>query len=107
MPELVLLAEKDDQLVAYMFALPDLTQKQRGEALTSFIIKTIATHPELMGQGIAGTLTQKVMENAKALGFSNVIHALIFAENASLKISNKYSQENLRRYALYSKNLAV
>ncbi len=104
-PELILLAEQEGNLLSFMFALPNLSQAQRSQVMDTFIIKTIATDPEFMGQGLAGTLTQLVMQKAKKLGFKNVIHALIYSDNASLKLSNKYSETLLRRYALFSKSL--
>lgn len=104
-PELVLMAEHEGELIAYLFALPDLAQKQRGETLDTFIIKTLVTHPKYTGQGIAGTLTALVMQRAKQLGFQNVIHALMISDNHSRKISSHYQQTELRRYTLFAKEI--
>lgn len=104
-PELILLAEQNGKLLSFMFALADLSQTQRAQVVDTFIIKTIATDPELMGQGLAGTLTQLVMQKAQTLGFKKVIHALIYSNNASLNLSRKYAQTPLRRYAVFSKSL--
>jgi len=103
--ELVLIAEHKNETIAYLFALPDLAQQQRGEKLDTFIIKTLVTHPNYTGQGIATILTALVMQEAKALGFQKVIHALMISDNHSRKISQHYQQKELRRYALYAKTL--
>ena len=50
-PELVLLAEKDGALAGFMFALPDVLQARRGEAVDTVILKTIAVHPSWLGHG--------------------------------------------------------
>ncbi len=104
-PGLILLAEQKGNLLSFMFALADLSQAQRSQVIDTFIIKTIATDPDFMGQGLAGTLTQLVMQKAQKLGFKNVIHALIYSDNASLNLSHKYAQTELRHYALFSKSL--
>ena len=103
--DLVLIAEHNDETIAYLFALPDLAQQQRGEKLDTFIIKTLVTHPRYTGQGIASALTALVMQRAKTLGFQKVIHALMISDNHSRKISQHYQQEELRRYTLYAKDL--
>lgn len=104
-PELVLLAEHRDKLIGYLFALPDHLQSQRGEQLDTFIIKTLATHPDYAGQGIASSLTALCLQHARKLGFSKAIHALMLVNNRSRAISKHYQQELLRRYSLYAKPL--
>ena len=48
-PELVLLAEKESQLVGFIFGLPDLSQSQRGEPITTAIAKSLAVRPGRAG----------------------------------------------------------
>ena len=50
-PELVLLAEKEDALVGFMFAIPDLLQARRGVPIDTVILKTIAVDPAVARHG--------------------------------------------------------
>jgi GNAT superfamily N-acetyltransferase len=101
-PEPILLAEREDRPVGFLFALPDLLQAQRGEKVDTFIVKTIAALPGYAGLG--SLLVARSHEIGAALGFRRVIHALMHETNKSRSISQHYSQP-LRRYALLAKPL--
>jgi GNAT superfamily N-acetyltransferase len=103
--ELVLLAEHDGALAGFMFALPDVLQARRGEAVTTVILKTIAVHPSMAGMGLGGVLMDLVQRSALELGFERAIHALMHETNVSRKISGRYARP-IRRYALFSRALA-
>jgi GNAT superfamily N-acetyltransferase len=101
-PELVLMAEHKDYPVGFLFALPDLCQAQRGQAIDTIIVKTVAVLPEYAGLG--SLLVARSHERAAALGFQRAIHALMHEANKSRSISRHYSQP-LRRYTLLAKEL--
>ena len=82
-PELVLLAEKEDALVGFMFAIPDLLQARRGVPIDTVILKTIAVDPAVSGMGLGGALMDLVQRSARDLGFRRAIHALIHETNVS------------------------
>jgi GNAT superfamily N-acetyltransferase len=103
-PELVLLAEKGEALVGFMFALPDLLQARGGGTIDTVILKTVAVDPPLGGMGLGGALMDLVQRNARDMGFRRAIHALIFETNVSRKISDR-SARTFRRYVLFSKQL--
>lgn len=103
-PELILLAERDDALVGFMFALPDLLQGRRGVALDAVILKTIAVDPSVSGIGLGGVLMDLVQRTARQMGFRRAIHALIHETNESRRISDRYAR-TIRRYALFSRPL--
>lgn len=103
-PELVLMAEKDDSLVGFMFAIPDLAQARRGQPIDTVILKTIAVDPAVGGMGLGGVLMDLVQRRARDLGFRRAIHALIHDTNVSRTISAR-SARTMRRYALFSKPL--
>jgi hypothetical protein len=63
LPELVLFAELDGQAIAYVFGMPDVLQKQHGETLDTFIIKTLAVLPEHMNKGLGSVLTHLVQKS--------------------------------------------
>jgi GNAT superfamily N-acetyltransferase len=103
-PRLVLLAERDGQIAGYVFALPDLLEVARNGHADTLILKTLAVHPDHAGAGLGGVLTDRVQQAAKALGMTQVIHALMHESNVSQRISHRYGQA-FRRYALFSRRL--
>ena len=104
-PELVLLAERDSQLVGYLFAIPDLAQAARGKPVNTFIIKTVAILPDAEFRGLGSLLVHRAHQAGAQLGFSRCIHALMHESNTSRNISNHYAS-TMRRYTLYGKEIA-
>ncbi len=105
LPDLVLFATLNGEVVAYIFALPDMLQKQRGEMLDTFIIKTLAVLPEHMNKGLGTILADLAVKKASELGFKKAIHALMLETNQSQSISGRFKSQLLRRYTLYAKKL--
>ena len=103
-PRLVLVAEQGSVPVGFVFAIPDLAQAQRGESVDSIVVKTLAVEPELGGIGLGSLLVSRCQAAARALGYRRAIHALMFEDNRSLKISAHYAQV-MRRYTLFSKEI--
>lgn len=103
-PELVRIAEREGRPVGYMFAIPDQAQAQRGEAVSSVIMKTIAVLPEYGGMGLGGLMFAEVHAAAKSLGFRRAIHALMHETNRSRRMSAHYARI-IRRYTLLSRRL--
>lgn len=104
-PKAVLLAEQGDRPAGFMFNLPDLAQQQRGEAISTLIVKTFAVHPDFAGQGIGQALWVRTHRLARELGFTRAIHALMSADNRSLTMS-RHQAAIFRRYTLYARTLA-
>jgi GNAT superfamily N-acetyltransferase len=102
--ELVQLAEREDAIVGFMFALPDMLQARRGEPVETLIMKTLAVHPSVGGIGLGSVLMDVVQRAARERGFRRAIHALIHETNVSRKISDRYAH-TIRRYALFSRRL--
>ncbi|MFN8493198.1 MAG: hypothetical protein U0350_36680 [Caldilineaceae bacterium] len=105
-PALVLLAEQAGEPVGFVFALPDLAQAQRGEPLDTVIVKTVGVVPALGGIGLGGLLVARCQMAARTLGYRYAIHALMFEDNISRKISEHYAQV-MRRYTLFAKSLST
>lgn len=103
-PELVLLAEQASQLVGFLFAVPDLLQAQRGEAVDTVIIKTVAVLPGRRYAGLGNVLVARVQAIAYVLGYRRAIHALMHDDNNSRNLSDRYAR-SIRRYTLYSRKL--
>ena len=104
-PELVLLAERDGNLVGIVVALPDVLQARGGGVVDTVIVKTVAVDPEASGMGLAGLLVALVQCRASRLGFRRAVHALMHETNRSRRISDRYAR-TFRRYALLSRSLA-
>lgn len=100
-PDLVLLAERQGDLVGFLFALPDVAQAQRGEKIDTVIFKTLAVLPEMAGMGIGSLLAAQAHTNAHAMGYRFAIHALMHHDNRSRNISAHYAAP-MRRYALFA-----
>lgn len=93
--------EREGAICAFLFAIPDHLEAQRGRTL---IIKTVASHPHFRRQGLGSILTWHAHRTGAQLGFTQAIHAMMYEENQSTRISGRHA-EVFRRYALYSRSL--
>jgi GNAT superfamily N-acetyltransferase len=103
-PELVLLAERCGRAIGFLFAVPDMCQGRRGEAIDTVIIKTVAVLPDRSHAGLGGLLVARGHEIARSLGYTRAIHALMHETNTSRNISRHYAR-TMRRYALFGRTL--
>jgi GNAT superfamily N-acetyltransferase len=99
-PRLVMLAERAGELVGFLLALPDFAQAQRGEAIDTVVLKTLAVLPGLAGMGLGSLLTAAVHTHAYDLGYRRAIHALMHVENRSRRIS-AHTALPFRGYTLF------
>jgi GNAT superfamily N-acetyltransferase len=104
-PELVLLAEHAGRPVGYVFVVPDLLAAQRGEPVTTVIVKTLAVLPGRAYAGLGAVLLAEVHAAARRLGFRRAMHALMHETNTSRNLSAHYAA-TIRRYALFLRRLA-
>ena len=102
-PDFVVVAERDGQLVAYVFALPDLAAPQFGKQ-PALIVKTLAALPDHTLSGIGTLLVAKAQQIAKDKGYTEAIHALQYESNSSKRISKRFTAETFRRYGLMVKS---
>jgi L-amino acid N-acyltransferase YncA len=97
-PELVRLVEDErGELLGYMVSYP-----HQGRV----ILKTLACRADARGSGLAAWLIVESQALGRAKGCQQAIHALMHVDNRSASISRRWS-EPFRRYALYSKDLAL
>src|SRR5262249_23686069 len=75
-PDLVLIAEREGDPAAFLFAIPDRNPEH-------FVIKTLAAHPRYAGRGLGTVLIQHVNRAASVLGYRRAIHALMHETNQS------------------------
>jgi GNAT superfamily N-acetyltransferase len=103
--DLVLLAERDGDLVGFLFAVPDLLQRQRGRRVDTIIIKTVAVSPTVASAGLGSLLVGLAQRRAREMGFTRAIHALMHEQNFSRNISRHYAH-TIRRYALFVRSFS-
>jgi GNAT superfamily N-acetyltransferase len=103
-PELVWFVEQGEETVGFLFALPDYAQAQRGEAIDTVILKTLAVQPRLASQGLGSWLAAAVHTQAAALGYRRAIHALMHRDNFSRRIS-AHTARIMRQYDLLARPL--
>jgi len=107
-PEMALLAEDQQGPLAFLFAVPDILQQERGEAIDTAIIKTIAVMPSRKTQGLGAFLAAKAMFIYHELGYRHCIHALMHEHNASQNVSrHQLKVQTIRRYSLFAKPLGA
>lgn len=104
-PKYVLLAhDSDGACCGFIFAIADLLQRQRGEALSRLIIKTLAVSSNRRCGGLGAVLVEEVQQTARQNGLNSAIHALMYSGNVSANIGR--NSEVIRRYTLYAKTLS-
>jgi GNAT superfamily N-acetyltransferase len=103
-PECVLMAEHEGRPVGFLFAVPDWLQAQRGLAIDTIIIKTVAVLPDRSHAGLGSFLVERGHRIACELGYTRAIHALMHDSNNSRNISRRSAQP-MRGYTLFAKSL--
>lgn len=103
-PDLVLLAEREQELIGYVFALPDLAQARREEAVDRVVLKTMAVARDWRKAGLGGVLLDKVRRAAHAKGFRRAIYALMHDGNPSSRLADRFGT-SFRRYAVFGREL--
>ena len=103
-PNLVILAERDNKVVGYLFGVPDIAQSAAGRARDTVIGKTLAINPSREFAGLGSVLLEALYEEANRAGYRRVINALMHESNVSRNISGRYGRA-IRRYALFGKRL--
>jgi len=98
-PDLVLLAEDaGGQPLGFVFGLPDFAE---GATPRTVIFKTYAA----LRPGVGTILADAFHKAARRLGFEQVIHALMHADNLSLRYSALTGATIFRRYELFGRRL--
>jgi GNAT superfamily N-acetyltransferase len=89
------------QLLAYIFALPDVYDKSN----ETLIIKTIAKHPSEQTKGLITVMLEELHKRAFEKGYRKMIHAFMHETNSSRKLSNRFEGNVFREYALLIKQV--
>jgi predicted N-acetyltransferase YhbS len=105
-PSMVWIAEHAGRPVGFLFAIPDLLRAMRGLPVDTLILKTVAVLPGRAHAGLGNVLVAGCHRAARDSGYTRVIHALMYAGNNSLNISNRFSRR-FRRYTLFARELSA
>jgi GNAT superfamily N-acetyltransferase len=105
-PRLVLLAEHDDRLVGYIFAIPDRNEIARGTRLRTLVVKTVAVLPDRAYAGLGALLLSQLHQRGREIGLDRAIHALMHVSNASRALSGHWQGRPIRRYELFTRHLS-
>ena len=93
-----------DELIGYVFGIPDYTELGYKRKIDTVILKTIAVSPEYNGKGMGYILINSLIEEAEKEGYENVIYALMHESNVSKNIGLLLGNM-LRKYTLFIKEL--
>jgi L-amino acid N-acyltransferase YncA len=102
-PSLVTIAEHDGIPVGFCFCVPDVNERARGVPVRTAILKTFAVLPGYTGLG--GALAERTHAEARRLGFTRVIHALMHVSNDRSRALSKRIAREIRRYALFERRV--
>ena len=93
-----------DELIGYVFGIPDYAELGYKGKIDTIILKTIAVSPIYNGKGMGYILINSLVEEAEKEGYENVIYALMHESNVSKNIGLQLGNI-LRRYTLFIKEL--
>jgi L-amino acid N-acyltransferase YncA len=102
-PSLVTIAEHDGLTAGFCFCIPDINETMQGRPMKTAILKTFAVLPGYSGLG--GALADRTHSEARRLGFSRVIHALMHVSNDRSRALSKRIAHEIRRYALFERRV--
>ena len=93
-----------DELIGYVFGIPDYAELEYKGKIETMILKTIAVSPKYNGKGMGYILIDELVKETEKSGYKNVIYALMYEKNISKNIGLLLGDE-LRRYTLFIKEL--
>ena len=102
-PSLVTIAEHDGIPVGFCFCIPDVNEGAQGRPMRTAILKTFAVLPGYAGLG--GALANRTHAEARRLGFTRVVHALMHVSNDRSRALSKRIAHEIRRYALFERRV--
>jgi predicted N-acetyltransferase YhbS len=98
---LVAIEEGTDELVGYLFAVPDFNQKSYQDCIDTVILKTVAVKSGKNYAGLGILMMAKCFDKSRKLGMNTAIHALMHDGNPVQNIARE-GASLLRKYALFS-----
>lgn len=97
-PQLIWLIEgQNETLQAFVFGIKDYNDSTN----KTLIFKSMVRSPHTKLKGAGYYLSSKLIEKGHVLGYTQIIHALMIADNASVGISKGHSGKPYKSYSLY------
>lgn len=96
--DLILIAEKDNNPVGFVFALPNFDKE-------TIVVKTGVVLDEYQKLALGNTILSTLHDRAKEKGYKNWIFAFMYQNNTSQKSAKRHNTKLIREYALYGKNI--
>ncbi len=104
-PELALVAERNNQPVGFVLVLPDIENVDSRRLPDTVVLKTLARLPGRALRGLGELLLVRGQAAARQMGYSKIIHALMHESNNSIVLSKKYGSRIFREYQLFARGL--
>lgn len=102
-PDLILIAEFENQPVGFVMAVPDPANSNC--TVKTAVVKTIGRIQDDRFRGLGRRLMAECHSRADKLGFTNLIHALYKDDNTSSVYSTMHDAQVFRQYTVYGKYL--
>ena len=96
--DLILIAEKNNKAVGFLFTIPNLDKK-------SLVVKTGAVLPEYEKIALGSVILDELQKKAKEKGYMEWIFAFMYQNNTSQKSAKRHNTKIIREYALYAKKI--
>lgn len=96
--DLILIAEKDNKAVGFLFTIPNMDKK-------TLVVKTGAVLPDYEKIALGSVILDKLQKIAKEKGYIEWIFAFMYQNNTSQKSAKRHKTELIREYALYAKKI--
>ena len=103
-PELVLLACHEQEVIGFVFGIPDHLATGNGRPITTLIVKTLAVVPGRRYAGLGKLPWARLCESASRKGYVQAINALMHDRGDSVNLSSRHARL-MRSYALFAKRL--
>lgn len=92
---------KEGEVVGFIFCVDDFYNKVE----KTLIIKTIARNKDEKYAGLGSIMGSYIYSLAKKMGYKKIIHAFMHVENASVKLSGKFTGVIANEYVLYGRKI--
>lgn len=97
-PQLIWLIEDiNKELQAFVFGINDFNDASNN----TLIFKSLVRSPRTKLKGAGNYLSSKLIKTGYNLGYTQIIHALMIDDNASVGISKGHSGKSYKSYSLY------
>jgi hypothetical protein len=106
-PQHVILAEHDNRLVGFVFSAPDINERAWGKPQRTLVVRTVATVPDRVFEGLDIVLRAEAHRIGRLAGFERAIYRCLPAAVASRPSPNGvWPGQPIRRYALFGRRVA-